>query len=147
MFANFCQIKSSVGLCGRDKQITMAAERGVAAAVGEAAERGVEAEELPHALAPGAGGAAPAPGEVADEELQAPACRVRRARRLGRRLPHGADLRAALLADVPQAVHGVAQLHVHLLLRALPTPLSPALHAYIKVSVSFDSGSRLILTR
>ena len=112
--------------------MNLRAERGVAAAGGEAAERGVEAEQLPHSLAPGAAGAALAPGEVADEELQAPARRVGRARRLGRRLPHGADLRAALRADVPQDVHGVAQLHVHLLLRALPTPLSPPLHARIK---------------
>ena len=95
------------------------------------AERGVEAEELPHALAPWTGGAALAPGEVADEQLQAPAGGVGRARRLGRRLAHGADVRAAVGADVVQAVHGVAQLHVHPLVGALSPPLASPLHVGI----------------
>jgi hypothetical protein len=77
-------------------------------ALGEAAERGVEPEELPHLLAPRAAAAGLAPGEGADEQLQAPAGRVGRARRGGRRLPHGADLRAAVRADVVEAVHGAA---------------------------------------
>ena len=102
------------------------AERGVAA-VGAVAERGVEAEQLPHALAPRAA-LAVALGEVADEQLQAPARGVARARRRRRRPPRRADLRAALRADVVKAVHGLAQLHVHALLRALPPPLAPPLH-------------------
>lgn len=110
--------------------LELRAEGGVAVAVGEAAaESGVEAEQLPHALAPGARGAGVAPGEVADEQLDAPARRrVARARRLGRGLAHGAHLRAALRADVLQAVHGVAQLHVRPLLRTLPPPPAPPLH-------------------
>jgi hypothetical protein len=103
------------------------AERGVAA-VGAVAERGVEAEQLPHALAPGAA-LAVALGEVADEELQAPAGGgVARARRRRRRPTRRPDLRAPLRADVVEAVHRLAQLHVHPLLRALPPPLAPPLH-------------------
>lgn len=97
-------------------------------AVGEVAEGGVEAEQLPHALAARAAGAV-APGEVADQQLQSPARRrVRRARRRRRRTPHRPDLRAPLRADVAQAVHRLAQLHVDPLLRPLPPPLPPPLH-------------------
>lgn len=114
------------GWLQRSKRRRLHAERGVAA-VGAVAERGVEAEQLPHALAPRAA-LAVALGEVADEQLQAPARGVARARRRRRRPPRRADLRASLRADVVQAVHGLAQLHVHALLRALPPPLAPPLH-------------------
>lgn len=103
------------------------AERGVAL-VGAVAERGVEAEQLPHALAPGAA-LAVALREVPDEQLQASAGRVAAARRRRGRPPSRTHLRAALRADVRQAVHGLAQLHVHALLRALTPPPASTLHA------------------
>jgi len=101
-------------------------------------------EQLPHALAPRAA-LAVALGEVADEQLQAPARGVARARRRRRRPPRRADLRAALRADVVQAVHGLAQLHVHALLRALPPPLAPPLQvqnpAHIGQCLAHEVGS------
>ena len=129
------------GCRSSDRRRRLLAERGVAA-FGAVAERGVEAEQLPHALAPRAA-LAVALGEVADEQLQAPAGGgVARARRRRRRPPRRPDLCAALRADVVEAVHGLAQLHVHALLRALPPPLAPPLHVGSRAPI----GQRLAHT-
>lgn len=115
-------------IAGGNKWRRLPAERGVAG-VGAVAERGVEAEQLPHALAPRAA-LAVALGEVADQELEPPAGGgVARARRRRRRPTRGPHLRAALRADVVEAVHGLAEIHVHPLLRPLPPPPPPPLHA------------------
>lgn len=91
----------------------------------------MQAKQLPHSLTlcasassrdvlPGAAG-----GEVTDKELQPLAGPKLGARPLAparRRPVVGPHIRAALDADVLQALHGLAQLPVHLLLRSLTPP-------------------------
>lgn len=95
-------------------------------------ERGMEAEELPHPLAvrAGLGGRLQLPaagGVVADEELQPLARTKTHARVVGAAAVVRPDVGAAFGVDVLQAVHRLAQLPVHRLIRSLSLPPLPSL--------------------